>query len=282
MIIVYHPHGIKSTKIIVFVLCAHNNTMKTTVIIGGSKGIGLAVVQNLSGDNIINISREPSPVAGVTNIAADVSDTAALRAAFKNIRVIDTLIYCAGCSLAAPLEYVRDDDMRYLFDVVLLGAMRALKFALPALRESDNPKAIFLSSAGAVVPIAFDCFYSTAKIGLTAFSAAVRLECPYLQAVAVYVPATQTGFSFKRKIYTDCGEYDKNLKSAADALIRREQTGYTAEYVARRIAKLARKKTVPVTCAIGCANKFELILYRILPKRLKLFALRKIYNISAD
>lgn len=255
--------------------------MKNTVIVGGSSGIGLAIVQNLMRRNtaIFNISRTPCAVAGVTNITADVTSHAALTAAVKKIERIDTLIYCAGTSLAAPIEYVKHSDAEYLFEVNTIGAIECIKAAIPKLNKSDGPKIILLSSAGGVAPIAFDSFYSAAKAGLFALAVAVRLECPNIKCTAVAVPATRTQFSFKRKIYTNCGEYDKPLKSGSDALIKMEQTGYSAEYVAKRVIAIADKSNPPPKVTIGVKNKLMLFTYNLLPWQLKLFALRKIYDL---
>ena len=110
--------------------------MKNIVIVGGSSGIGLAVVQNLSGENIANISRTPCVVAGVNNLTADVTDRAALKKAFSRLSRIDALIYCAGTSMAAPVEYAEYDDYKRLFEVNLFGAIECCKLAMPMLRTA--------------------------------------------------------------------------------------------------------------------------------------------------
>lgn len=256
--------------------------MKSIVIVGGSSGIGLATVQNILGkDNeITNISRSPCAVNGVVNITADVTDAKELCAAINAVDRIDALIYCAGASLAAPIEYVKREDIEYVFDVNIVGAIDCIKAALPKLNKSDDPRVVLLSSAGGIAPIAFDGFYSAAKAGMFALAVAVRLECPKIKCTAVAVPATQTEFSFERKIYTDCGEYNTHLKSASDALIKMEQTGYSAEYVGKRIVAILEKRDPPPKVTIGTKNKLMLFAYKILPWRIKLYALRKIYDLK--
>lgn len=253
--------------------------MKHIVTVGGSSGIGLAVIQNLQNCDIVNISRSPCAVAGVRNIQADVTDPNSLKRAFRSLDKIDVLIYCAGASLAAPVEYVEHRDYRYIFDVNILGAIDCCKLAIPKLKESENAKIIILGSSGGVAPIAYDSFYSATKSGIISLCTALRLELPQIKSTAVVIGGTQTRFSFKRKIYTDCGEYDKELKQASDALIKTEQTGYSANDVAVKIAQLVGKKDPPPVVTIGAKNKFMLWLYKILPWRLKLSALRATYNI---
>lgn len=253
--------------------------MKTIVIIGGSSGIGLALVQRSLGENVINISRSPCPVSGVTDLRADAADPKQLAAAFSEIDKIDALVYCAGVSMAAPVECVEAKDYRRLFDVNLFGAIEAIKLALPLLRKSDDGRIVLLSSAGAVAPIAYDGSYSASKAGLLALATAMRLEAPDILTTAVVVPATMTQFSFKRKVYTDCGDYGRELKSASDSLIKMEQTGYSADYVARKIQKLLSRPAPPQKVTIGTKNKLSLFFYRLLPQSLKLWALRRTYGL---
>lgn len=254
--------------------------MKDIVIVGGSSGIGLALVQNLKGENITNISTSPCAVAGVKNIACDVADAKALQTAFDGIARIDVLVYCAGTSLAAPVEYIDTTDFKRLFEVNLFGALECVKLAAQKLKASSNGRIIVLSSSGAVTPIAFDGYYSASKAGLVAMCSALRLELPQIKSTAVIIGGTQTEFSFKRKIYTDCGEYNRNLKAASDALIKIEQTGYSAEKVARRIKKLVYAKSPPPQVTVGIKNKLAMFAYKLLPWRLKLFALRKTYGLN--
>lgn len=256
--------------------------MKSIVIVGGSSGIGLAIAQNLLDEQtqITNISRNPCAVNGVTNITADVSDIFELHAAVNAVERIDALIYCAGESIAAPVEYAKNSDVKHMFDVNIIGATECIKAAMPKLNESDGPHVVLLSSSGGISPIPFDAFYSATKAGLFALAVAVRTETPKIKCTAVAVPATQTEFSFKRKVYTDCGEYNKNLKAASDALIKMEQTGYSADYVAKRVAAIIEKKNPPPKVTVGTKNKLMLFAYNLLPWRIKLYALKKMYDIK--
>ena len=256
--------------------------MKNIVIVGGSSGIGLALVQNFlsKGDSITNISRSPCAVASVKNIRADVTDPAALKKAFDSVEQIDAVIYCAGFSLAAPVECVKRKDYEYLFDVNVLGAIECAKLAIPKLNKSEDPKLIFLSSSAAVTPLPYDGFYSAAKAGLLPLAYAVRMENPKIKSTAVIIGGTQTRFSFTRKVYDDCETHNARLKRAADSLIKIEQTGYSADYVAKRIARIISADDPPPKVTVGIKNKLELFAYSLLPWRLKLFALINKFKIK--
>lgn len=254
--------------------------MKNIVIVGGSSGIGLAVVQNLKDCNITDISRTPCNVAGVRNITADITDSAQRKKAFASVQDMDALIYCAGASLAAPTECVSDDDMHYVFDVNILSAIECCKAAIPALSQSPDAKIIILGSSAGIAPIAYDSVYSASKAGLISLCTALRLELPEIKSTTVIIGGTRTQFSFKRKIYTDCGDYNVQLKHASDSLIKIEQTGYSADFIAKKIVALLDKHNPPPVVTVGAKNKLMLFMYKLMPWRLKLYALRKTYGLD--
>ncbi len=250
------------------------------IVVGGSSGIGLSLCQKLAERNITVISKSACPVSGVRNIITDVRKPNELSDAFSQINKADALIYCAGVSLAAPVEYVDDDDCRALFDTNIIGAVEATKYAMPLLRNAcDGGRIIYLASSGAIAPIAFDSFYSASKAALVMLARALRLETDGIKATAALIGGTRTRFSFKRKIYDDCGDYDEKLKIAADALIKIEQTGYTADFVAGKLIKLLDAKSPPAVCSIGLKNKLALAVYRLMPQCLKHAVDKKIYRL---
>ncbi|MCH5162430.1 MAG: SDR family NAD(P)-dependent oxidoreductase [Clostridiales bacterium] len=253
-------------------------TRNNIIIVGGSSGIGLSLCQKLQNRELTVISRSACPVAGVKNYIADVCAPEDLSAAFSKLQKADALVYCAGMSLAAPIEYVETSDYRKLFDTNLLGAVEATKLAMPLLRQSGAGRIIYLGSMGGVVPIAFDSFYSASKAALMQLASAVNLETDNVTATVAVIGGTKTRFSFKRKIYTDCGDYDEALKSASDALIKIEQTGYTADKVSDQLVKLI-DGDYPAAVTIGFKNKLELCIYRLMPFRIKQLICKKIYGL---
>lgn len=256
--------------------------IKNIVIAGGSSGIGLALVQKLDAGkkNIVNISRSACPVAGVRNIITDLAVPEEIDAAFSRIDRIDALIYCAGMSLAAPVEYTETADYRKLFEVNFLGAAECVKLAMPMLRASGDGRIILLASSGGVAPIAFDAFYSASKSALMTFAEAINLETENVRATAVVIGGTKTRFSFKRKIYTDCGDYDRDLKAAADSLIKMEQTGYNANRIADGIIKVLVNDAPPPAVTIGFKNKAQLLAYKVMPSCARRAVLRSVYGIN--
>ncbi len=253
------------------------------MIIGGSSGIGLSICGKLiaMGDAVTCVSTSACPTASVKSIIADVTDDEKLQSIFSEISELDVLIYCAGISLAAPTEYVERADMKRLIDVNLVGAIDCCRLALPLLKKSDAGRIMLLSSTGGVTPIAYDSFYSASKAGLIMFSKALAVELPEnVKCTAAIIGGVRTRFSFKRKIY-DCDgtEYETDLKNAADALIKIEQSGYSPDTVADKIIDIIGGTPPPVV-SIGLSKKMMTAASKLMPDRLMYWVTNRIYNLG--
>lgn len=246
------------------------------VIIGGSSGIGLETGAKLAikGYHVINISRSVCPSDRIESIQADVSQIGELEDAIDSIGEdygrIDLLIYSAGFSMAAPVEHVRGEDYRYLFEVNYFGALRAIQTALPYMKENGG-KIFLISSVGGVMPIPFDGFYSSSKAALDMLAREARIELkPYMVTVTSVQPGgTATSFTFRRKVYSDeeNGRYYKELNKAVAALGNMEQGGMSAVEVADCILEAVALRNPPATIVCGGKNKGLLLLKRFMPER---------------
>ena len=147
-----------------------NSLKKTAVVVGGSSGIGFETCQKLvnRGWNVVNISRTPCKNSKVHNIAADAAAGTALSDAIRGVSEkynISALIYCAGFSMAAPIEYAKESDYRYLFDVNYFGALQCMQAVIPLFKNKGG-RIVLVGSLGGDFPISFDCFYSSSKAAL--------------------------------------------------------------------------------------------------------------------
>lgn len=102
-------------------------------------------------------------------MTADAAREGELRRAILDIGTecgnLDLLVYSAGFSMAAPIEYAAAGDYRYLFEVNYFGAVEAMKAALPFLKKRGG-RMILIGSMGGELPVPFDAFYSSSKAAL--------------------------------------------------------------------------------------------------------------------
>lgn len=248
----------------------------SAVVIGGSSGIGYETCVRLvnRGWAVTNISRTPCNNAKVRNVCADVAEGSDVADAIKKTAEsygLTALVYSAGFSMAAPIEYAKESDYKYLFEVNFFGALRAMQAAIPFMK-SKGGKIILVGSLGGNVPIVFDAFYSCSKAALEMLAREANCELnPYGITVTAVLPGgTATNFSFKRKIYPD--EENKNyaraVNKAVAALANMEQSGMKASRVAEDIYKTAVSDKPPVVKTCGFKNSAARAVVRMMPEKL--------------
>lgn len=259
---------------------------KTAVIIGGSSGIGYQTCLRLAnrGWNVVNISRTPCKSTKVTNIQADAADGVALAGAIKKAgdkNGISLLVYSAGFSMAAPIEFAKEEDYKYLFEVNFFGALRAIQNTIPYMKKRGG-RIILIGSLGGALPIVFDSFYSSSKAALEMLCRAAYCELkPYnIKVTGVLPGGTCTSFTFKRKVYNEdeTGGYSSSMNKAVAALANMEQSGMSASAVAEIICNLTKMDNPPVIKICGAKNTVYRLFSRIMPEKVTLNINERMYN----
>ena len=99
--------------------------MNKILIIGGSKGIGNAIINSLIDKNkIINISRSEPDITH-NNFAHHHCDI--LVDVLPDIEHIDTIIYCPGSINLKPISRLKLDDFRNDFEINVIGAVKTIQ-----------------------------------------------------------------------------------------------------------------------------------------------------------
>jgi len=99
--------------------------MKTVIIIGGSKGIGEAIINSLMGTHkIINLSRSNPELIhqNLTNYSCDV-----LTDELPDLESVDSLIYCPGSINLKPFERLKIEDFKTGYEINFIGAVKAIQ-----------------------------------------------------------------------------------------------------------------------------------------------------------
>lgn len=126
---------------------------KNFVIIGGSKGIGHAIVQRLTQQNhrVIVISRtldqlESNPL--IEYIQKDIIKDELSPSELPD--VTDGLIYCPGSIVLKPFKSLSEEQFSEDFAINCLGAVKSIKASLNGLKKSESHPSIVLFSTVAV------------------------------------------------------------------------------------------------------------------------------------
>ena len=248
--------------------------MKTLFIVGGSSGIGYETAVKFSNENyrVINLSRTECPLHGVINFQCDVTDRTALDNALNTIindYDVNCFVYSAGFSMAAPLEYVKEGDYRYLFEVNFFSFLHCLQTLIPSLKKTSGTACI-ISSIGAIQPIPFDSYYTSSKAALNALCKALRYELAPegINIIGIMPGGTKTDFTKKRKVYSpaETDGYSKQMSLAVDALAKIEQNGMTPQSVASTVFKKCHSSFTSTVYSSGILNKFIHLIIKLMPQ----------------
>lgn len=170
--------------------------MKNIVIVGGSKGIGQAIVNSLVEENkIINISRSAPLLshANLTHITCDV-----LNDELPEIEAIDTLIYCPGSINLKPISRLKLDDFRNDFEINVIGAVKTIQHILPKIKNGKNPSILLFSTVATKLGMPFHASVAAAKSGVDGITKSLGAElAPTIRVNAIAPTVTDTDLASK-------------------------------------------------------------------------------------
>ncbi len=168
--------------------------MKNIVIIGGSKGIGNAILRNaIQDNNVVNISRNLPEIThpNLTNYQLDV-----LVSELPDIEQVDVLIYCPGSINLKPIMSLGIDDFRNDFEINVIGAVKSIQKYLPTLKKGTNPSIILFSTVAAKLGMPFHASIATAKSGVEGLVKSLGAElAPTVRVNAIAPTITETSLS---------------------------------------------------------------------------------------
>ncbi|MGD9760931.1 MAG: SDR family oxidoreductase [Candidatus Izemoplasmatales bacterium] len=262
---------------------------KTIVISGASSGIGFTTAEFLhkKGYNVIGLSRKyPVEKYDFKYLLCDITKDADVEKFVdtlgKMIDQVDVLINCAGMGVSGAIEYSSIEEAKKIFDVNVFGQIRLTKNLMPLIRKSTNARIINIGSVAGEIVIPFQTFYSMTKAAISVFSEGLRIElAPFNIQVTTVLPGDiKTDFTKNRempKVIED-DIYKDRIKKSLARMAKDEEQGMHALVVTKVIFKLINKKTLPVAKTVGFQYKLFVLLKRILPKRLVIYVVKKMYG----
>ncbi|MFA6247879.1 MAG: SDR family oxidoreductase [Mucilaginibacter sp.] len=179
---------------------------KNVLVVGGSSGIGLALIRHLAIQeaNIFNISRSRADwPPGVTHLQADVlGDLSVLED--KLPQTIHGLVYSVGSINLKPFQRLTAGDFLNDYKLNVLGATEIIKLSLKALKNAGGASIVLYSSVAAKAGMPFHASIAAAKgavEGLT-LSLAAELASYQVRVNAIAPSLTDTPLA-KNLLSTD-------------------------------------------------------------------------------
>lgn len=218
---------------------------KIAIVTGASSGIGAATARSLAErgaavalaarnvEKLAATERELSASGGRTlTVETDVSDRDSVRRMVERtvgeLGSPDILVNNAGLGLSGRVAELRAEDLRYVFEVNLLGPLNCIQAALPHMNRGG--RIINISSVVGKRAIPKVGGYCATKFALNALSDALRVEIAKrgVTVTSVYPGTTRTSFR-------------DNSRRTRDEKRGWRPRGVTPDKVAEKIARAAEK-----------------------------------------
>lgn len=165
--------------------------MRTVLVTGHSKGIGLAVSEALlkEGHAVIGVSRgRIEDSKNLHQYSIDLSDLSSINIFIKSllqettslnsqINTPDAIICNAGAGQFGALENFSADQIQNSIQLNLVSPLVLLRALLPSLKKHNRSDIVFIASESAIQSGRFGSIYSAAKFGLRGAAQSLRIEC---------------------------------------------------------------------------------------------------------
>ena len=146
---------------------------KVFVVIGGTSGIGLKLVERLRrySDRIFVFSRSTHPAVDVRDHA---SVTDMVNYIVSAASGIDYVINCSGDLIRKNVEYMTPDDWRYIYDINVTGNFNLANALIPLFKKQKSGSILFVGSSS----------YTRGREGYSAYSSSKAALVNFCQALA--------------------------------------------------------------------------------------------------
>lgn len=170
--------------------------MNTIVIIGGSKGIGNAILKNLVETNkVINVSRTAPQLKhpNITHHACDI-----LKDDLPEIETLDGLVYCPGSINLKPISRLSLDEFREDFEINVLGAVKTIQKYLDILKKGNKPSIVLFSTVASKLGMPYHASIATSKSGIEGLVKSLGAElAPTVRVNGIAPTVTNTDLASK-------------------------------------------------------------------------------------
>ena len=150
---------------------------KNILIIGGSSGIGRALVDLLAPKHNIYVasrSNESLSNAAVTHLTHDVLND---ELDVNNLpEQLDGFVYCPGSINLRPFRGLKPVTFTEDFNLNVLGAVKCLQAVLPLLQKSEQASLVFYSTVAVTTGMPFHASVAAAKGALEGLTRSLAAE----------------------------------------------------------------------------------------------------------
>lgn len=152
--------------------------MGNYLVVGGSSGIGLQVVQDLSAEgHAVHATYHQHPIENnglVSYHALNVLDENIDLGFLSN--ALDGLVFCPGAINLKPFARITPSDFIADYQLQLVGAVKVIQAALPKLKEAENASIVLFSTVAVQVGLNFHSLVTSSKGAVEGLTKALAAE----------------------------------------------------------------------------------------------------------
>ncbi len=155
---------------------------RSVLVTGGNRGIGRAIAEAFvaAGDLVAVTTRSGGAPDGALDVRCDVTDPAAVDAAFTQIESahgpVEILVANAGITHDTLILRMTEDDWSSVIDTNLTGSFRLAKRAAKGMLRLRRGRIIFISSVVGLLGSAGQVNYAASKAGLIGMARSLARE----------------------------------------------------------------------------------------------------------
>jgi 3-oxoacyl-[acyl-carrier protein] reductase len=159
-----------------------SNAGKVALITGGNRGIGLAIASRFKelGYTTVITCRSGQAPEGLHGVTMDVTDSASVEAAFKEIEEkfgsVDVLVANAGITKDGLVMRMSDEDFYAVVETNLVGAFRVARACTRGMLKKKSGRMIFIGSVVGLLGSAGQVNYAATKSGLVGMARSFARE----------------------------------------------------------------------------------------------------------
>lgn len=172
---------------------------KNILIIGGSSGIGKALVNQLQNDNnlfVANRTDEGLDLNKISYIQYDATDGVLDISQLPS--QLDGFVYCPGSINLRPFKGLKPETFSKDFEINVLGAVQSLQSVLKNLLESPQASLVFFSTVAVQTGMPFHASVAASKGAIEGLTRSLAAEyAPKLRVNTIAPSLTNTPLASK-------------------------------------------------------------------------------------
>jgi 3-oxoacyl-[acyl-carrier protein] reductase len=155
---------------------------RSVLVTGGNRGIGLAIARAFAqaGEQVAVTYRSGEPPAGLLGVKCDVTDPAAVDAAFAEAEAahgpVDVVVANAGITRDTLILRMSEEDFAAVVETNLAGSFRVAKRAAKSMLRKRYGRIVFISSVVGLAGSPGQANYAASKAGLVGLARSLARE----------------------------------------------------------------------------------------------------------